>query len=110
MWWPASGRQRDPDQIQRKSSPPGPRSVSPLAGPRSRPSGWPPLTGDKVLRRGAPKTDGVRPLLPVSGHSAVLAGTLTVRDPQAFATLLARGVGRHRAFGYGMLLLSPPEA
>ncbi|MFG1332515.1 type I-E CRISPR-associated protein Cas6/Cse3/CasE [Xanthobacter autotrophicus] len=48
--------------------------------------------------------------MPVSGHSAVLVGTLTVRDAQAFAALLARGVGRHRAFGYGMLLLSPPEA
>jgi hypothetical protein len=23
--------------------------------------------------------------------------------------MLARGLGRHRAFGYGMLLLSPPE-
>jgi CRISPR system Cascade subunit CasE len=30
-----------------------------------------------------------------------------VVDADKFAALLARGVGRHRAFGYGMLLLSP---
>lgn len=35
-------------------------------------------------------------------------GILEVRDPDAFAGLLARGVGRHRAFGFGMLLLRPP--
>ena len=34
-------------------------------------------------------------------------GALRVTDPDAFARLLARGVGRHRAFGYGMLLLRP---
>jgi len=33
-----------------------------------------------------------------------------VRDPTGFAALLARGVGRHRAFGFGMLLLRPPAA
>lgn len=42
------------------------------------------------------------------GPDAVLAGTLSVADPVAFAALLARGVGRHAAFGFGMLLLSPP--
>lgn len=36
------------------------------------------------------------------------SGTLTVRDPLAFRALLARGIGRHRAFGFGMLLLRPP--
>ena len=41
----------------------------------------------------------------VSGPDAVLAGQLRVADPQAFAQLLARGVGRHRAFGFGLLLL-----
>ena len=41
----------------------------------------------------------------VSGPDAVLAGQLRVTDPQAFAQLLARGVGRHRAFGFGLLLL-----
>lgn len=44
----------------------------------------------------------------VEGPEAVMAGTLVVADPAAFAGLLARGVGRHAAFGFGMLLLSPP--
>jgi CRISPR system Cascade subunit CasE len=36
-------------------------------------------------------------------------GTLTVTDPTTFATCLARGVGRHVAYGYGMLMLRPPK-
>lgn len=34
-------------------------------------------------------------------------GTLRITDPAAFPALLARGIGRHRAFGLGMLLLRP---
>lgn len=56
-----------------------------------------------VMRR-----DASRALATVQGHSASLTGLLEVTDADAFAALLARGVGRHRAFGYGMLLLSPP--
>jgi CRISPR system Cascade subunit CasE len=41
----------------------------------------------------------------VSGPDAVLAGQLRVTDPKAFTQLLASGVGRHRAFGFGLLLL-----
>lgn len=37
--------------------------------------------------------------------NVVLEGTLRVTDADAFRALLARGVGRHRAFGFGMLLL-----
>lgn len=36
-------------------------------------------------------------------------GEWQVADPQSFANLLARGIGRHRAFGYGMILLRPPS-
>jgi len=43
----------------------------------------------------------------VEGPEAVMRGTLQVEDGTAFLHLLARGVGRHAAFGYGMLLLSP---
>ncbi|MDO8263327.1 MAG: type I-E CRISPR-associated protein Cas6/Cse3/CasE [Gallionella sp.] len=46
----------------------------------------------------------------VSGPDAVLTGQLCVTDPQAFAQLLARGVGRHRAFGFGLLLLRSTRA
>ena len=32
-------------------------------------------------------------------------GLLTVGDPEKFETMLARGIGRHRGFGFGMVLL-----
>lgn len=40
--------------------------------------------------------------------NVVLDGTLSIADPNEFHRLLARGIGRHRAFGFGMLLLRPP--
>ncbi|MBL8602070.1 MAG: type I-E CRISPR-associated protein Cas6/Cse3/CasE [Myxococcales bacterium] len=52
-------------------------------------------------RRGSPRIE--RP-------NAVMEGALTVTDPAAFTALLARGIGRHRAFGFGMLLLGPPPS
>lgn len=45
----------------------------------------------------------------IDGPDALLKGHLRVRDSRAFAHLLARGVGRHRAFGFGMVLLSRPN-
>ena len=41
------------------------------------------------------------------GPDAAFHGTLKVNDSHLFSSLLARGVGRHRAYGYGMLLLRP---
>ena len=41
------------------------------------------------------------------GPDAVMRGILTITDATAFTALLARGIGRHRAYGYGMLLLRP---
>ncbi len=41
------------------------------------------------------------------GPDAVLRGTITVTDSAAFELLLRNGVGRHRSYGYGMLLLRP---
>ena len=41
------------------------------------------------------------------GPDATLHGVLKVNEPSRFSELLARGVGRHRAYGYGMLLLRP---
>jgi len=55
-----------------------------------------------VLRRGKG-----RALLAQCGPDAAFSGVLRVTEPDAFADLLARGVGRHRAFGYGMILLRP---
>lgn len=44
----------------------------------------------------------------VEGPDALIGGILTITDPAAFTTLLAKGIGRHAGFGYGMLLLAPP--
>jgi len=43
------------------------------------------------------------------GPDAIVHGVLVIHDPAAFSALLVRGVGRHRAYGYGMLLLRPPS-
>ena len=41
------------------------------------------------------------------GPDVTFEGTLRISDPESFMKLLARGVGRHRSFGFGMLLLKP---
>lgn len=68
------------------------------------------VIGDDAPRRTRPDPAGHRPLRRVPGHSVTATGTLVVENAEHFASALARGIGRHRAFGYGMLLLSPPEA
>jgi len=45
----------------------------------------------------------------IEGPDAVFHGTLRVGDEARFRDCLAKGVGRHRAYGYGMLLLRPPQ-
>lgn len=61
----------------------------------------------KTQKSGGGASDEVRKARAVGGPEAVLAGQLRVADTAGFAALLARGVGRHRAFGFGMLLLKP---
>lgn len=63
----------------------------------------------QVVRRTQAAGGGARRGRVVDGPDALLKGHLRVRNSAAFAQLLARGVGRHRAFGFGMLLLSPPD-
>lgn len=63
---------------------------------------------ERLIRKSAREGDGRRPSHVTERPDAVLEGTLTVTDPLAFNALLARGVGRHRAFGFGMLLVRPP--
>ena len=41
------------------------------------------------------------------GPDVIFHGVLELKNPERFIALLARGIGRHRAFGYGMLLLRP---
>jgi CRISPR system Cascade subunit CasE len=56
--------------------------------------------------RGMPGKGG-RTRRGIEGPEALIQGRMIVRDPAAFAPLLSRGLGRHGAFGYGMLLLRP---
>lgn len=71
----------------------------------------------RVIRRGAAKTQGgagkhagERQARAVTGPDAVFKGVLRVHDGDAFNRLLQRGIGRHRAFGFGMLLLKPARS
>lgn len=61
----------------------------------------------RVLRRGGSRENGKRKSTHTAGPDVVFKGHLLIGDPEAFRRLLARGVGRHRAFGFGMLLLKP---
>lgn len=45
---------------------------------------------------------------PMTFVVAEMIGTLSVTDPSAFSDLLVRGIGRGKAFGFGMLMLTPP--
>lgn len=56
----------------------------------------------RVVRRGRDRS-----LDAPEGPDVAASGILRVAEPELFAALLARGVGRHRAFGFGMLLLRP---
>lgn len=44
---------------------------------------------------------------PITIPIATMEGVLTVTDSAKFRELLGRGVGRHIAYGYGMLLIKP---
>jgi CRISPR system Cascade subunit CasE len=57
-----------------------------------------------LLRR----TQGHRRNAPVIRKpDVVFSGSLMVTSPEGFEDLLRCGIGRHRAFGYGMMLLKP---
>lgn len=65
---------------------------------------------DLFHRSRVARRDAGRQLRWIEGPDAVLSGRLAVTESDRFAAMLARGVGRHRAFGYGMLLLRPAES
>ena len=48
--------------------------------------------------------DGFSP----EGPDVIFHGVLTVTNPDEFAVRIRNGIGRHKAYGYGMLLLRPP--
>jgi CRISPR system Cascade subunit CasE len=68
------------------------------------------LTGFRRVRtRRKAHRDRQSPYKTIERPDALFNGRLTVRDPERFGRLLAGGIGRHKAFGFGMLLLRPPR-
>lgn len=65
------------------------------------------LLQDLSLRSQRVDVDSPRKRRSVPGPDAILTGRVEVIDPVAFRHLLVRGVGRHRSFGFGLLLLRP---
>ncbi len=62
----------------------------------------------KQMRRTS-KRDGKRNTTTLVRPQVQLQGQFVVKDAEAFLALLGRGLGRHTAFGYGMMLLRPPS-
>jgi CRISPR system Cascade subunit CasE len=69
------------------------------------------LEGFRLVRqmRQTQSSNGKRRRRQIVRPQALLEGELIVQDSTEFIHLLARGIGRHRAFGYGMILLRPPS-
>lgn len=60
----------------------------------------------RQMRRGR-NTQGNRSTRFITRPQITVQGQLVICDPDKFSNMLAKGVGRHRAFGYGMVLLRP---
>jgi CRISPR system Cascade subunit CasE len=56
----------------------------------------------KFIRRNRDRTPEIK-----ERPEAFLAGVLEIEDSDGFTDMLRRGIGRHRAFGFGMLLIKP---
>jgi CRISPR system Cascade subunit CasE len=69
------------------------------------------MAGFRLLRqtRRTQPTGAGRKSARLTRPHVLIQGECVVADPESFAGLLSRGIGRHRAFGYGMLLLRPPR-
>jgi CRISPR system Cascade subunit CasE len=63
------------------------------------------FTRRRLLRR--PLYEGKRQARRIERPQANFSAIVRIADGAAFLDVLARGIGRHRAFGYGMVLLSP---
>lgn len=64
----------------------------------------------RVIRRARTDETGQRKARPILGPDAGFKGQLRVTESDAFSRLVRRGIGRHRAFGFGMLLLKPARS
>lgn len=60
----------------------------------------------RLLRRAR---NGTNRLRIVERPQALFGADAVIVDADRFSGLLARGIGRHRAFGFGMVLLTPPR-
>ena len=67
------------------------------------------LDGFRLVRlmRQTREAGGTRRARRLVRPQALLRGELIIRNADGFTELLRRGIGRHRSFGYGMLLLGP---
>lgn len=63
---------------------------------------------ERFVRRTQRGSDGVRRGKTIERPDVRLSGELVVENPDLFAETLGRGIGRHKAFGFGMLLLARP--
>ncbi len=59
-----------------------------------------------LLRRGRGRGSS-RAYHTIIRPTCLFSGSLGIEEPELFQKLLIRGLGRHRAFGFGMLLLRP---
>jgi len=59
----------------------------------------------RILRR---NQGGERSPKLIEGPEAWMVGRLVINQPAAFTALLSRGLGRHRAFGFGCLIVAQP--
>lgn len=60
---------------------------------------------DYAHQRVSRPTHGPAGMRSIAGSTAIVTGTLRIEDEERFRAIVARGVGRHAAFGYGMLML-----
>ncbi len=63
-----------------------------------------------IARRIRPEPDSARQTREGLLPDLTVRGVLRIDDPPAFSRLIERGLGRHRSFGYGCLLLAPEGA
>lgn len=65
----------------------------------------------KVSRRSVQKNEiGKRPLgRKFTIPDVTISGVLSVSNPDAFAKLISRGIGKHTGFGFGAMLLRPSK-
>jgi CRISPR system Cascade subunit CasE len=65
------------------------------------------VSRQRFLRRGRVGGGDARPPRSIERPQALFRAVAEVHDGEAFGRVVGRGIGRHRAFGFGMVLLKP---